>query len=170
MDSKAGNLALMSRIKSLLGEIETGNYSKPLSVLEGASIGQHVRHIIDFYQCLLRDIPNGVVDYGLRDRNPLMETEPTAAKFQLEQLAAALLWLDESSPLHVRGDFSPADLPKDKPLLLSSLGRELMYAHDHAVHHLALIRIGMKEAAPWVRMDPTMGYAPTTISHKKTES
>lgn len=170
MDSKAGNLALMNRIRSLLEEIQTGDYSKPLSVLEGASIGQHVRHIIDFYQCLLRDIPGGVVDYGLRDRNPLMETEPELAASRLEQLAAAVMRLDERCMLHVRGDFSSTDLPEDKPLLRSSLGRELMYAHDHAVHHLALIRIGLKEAAPWVRMDPGMGYAPTTIAYKKAEA
>lgn len=167
MDCKSGNIAIISRIKGLLAQIEDCDYSKPLEVLGGASLGQHFRHILDFYHCLLRDMPTGAVDYTKRERNPAMETAPGAAAAAFEQVTTSLLAVEESGLLRVMGDFSASDGLMDRPALLSSAGRELMYAHDHAVHHLAIIRIGLKEAAPAVVFDPDLGYAPATVQFRE---
>ena len=43
--------------------------------------------------------------------------------------------------------------------------RKPMYAYDHAVHHLAMIKIGMKEACPAVRVGKNIGAAPSTVKH-----
>ncbi len=170
MDSKSGNLALIGQIRDVLVGLSELAYTKPLEILHGATLGQHFRHILDFYQCLLRDVPAGTVDYARRARNPLMETVPAAAGAAFGQVASDLCSLQEGQHVWVLGDFSAQDLSADKPLLQSSVGRELMYAHDHAVHHLALIRIGLKEIAPDVPVDSNMGYAPATVQHRASHS
>lgn len=169
MNSKKGNAAIVTQICHLLDQLPQPAYTLPLEVLHGSSIGQHFRHILDFYQCLLRDIPSGTVNYAHRDRNPLMESLPEAAGDVFKTLSNSIQSLEEDSPLLVLGDFSAQDSDEQRPVLHSSVGRELMYAHDHAVHHLALIRIGIKEAAPGIGFDPHLGYAPATVQHK-TES
>jgi hypothetical protein len=169
MNSKQGNAAIITQIRLLLDQLPQPAYTLPLEVLHGSSVGQHFRHILDFYQCLLRDIPSGTVNYAHRDRNPLMESLPEAAGEMFEKLSNAIQDLDDSGPLTVLGDFSAQVEDDQRPALHSSVGRELMYAHDHAVHHLALIRIGIKEAAPGIGFDPHLGYAPATVQHR-TES
>jgi len=169
MNSKQGNAAIITQIRLLLDQLPQPAYTLPLEVLHGSSVGQHFRHILDFYQCLLRDIPSGTVNYAHRDRNPLMESLPEAAGEMFEKLNNAIQDLDDSGPLTVLGDFSAQIEDDQRPALHSSVGRELMYAHDHAVHHLALIRIGIKEAAPGIGFDPHLGYAPATVQHR-TES
>ena len=44
-------------------------YAKPLNILTGRSIGQHIRHIIEFYHCLLSQANKSVVNYDLRKRD-----------------------------------------------------------------------------------------------------
>ncbi len=166
MNCITGNLALITQIRRLLEGLSHSAYTKPIQVLQGATIGQHFRHILDFYQCLLRDIPEGALDYARRARNPLMETEPNEAGAAFGQIADALARLDEQQPLKVMGDFASSAAEQDMPVLPSSVGRELMYAHDHAVHHLALIRIGMQEIVPGTRIDPHLGYAPATLKYR----
>lgn len=166
MNSKQGNAAIITQIRHLLDQLPQPAYTRPLDVLHGSSVGQHFRHILDFYQCLLRDIPTGTVNYAHRDRNPLMESLPEAAGEMFEKLSDAIQALDDSNPLTVLGDFSAQIEDDQRPALHSSVGRELMYAHDHAVHHLALIRIGIKEAAPGIGFDPHLGYAPATVQHR----
>jgi hypothetical protein len=166
MNSKQGNAAIITQICCLLDQLPQPAYTLPLEVLHGSSIGQHFRHILDFYQCLLRDIPAGTVNYTHRDRNPLMESLPEAAGEVFKQLSDAIQALDEGKPLSVLGDFSAQDGDEQRPAFHSSVGRELMYAHDHAVHHLALIRIGIREAAPGIGFDPHLGYAPATVQHR----
>lgn len=166
MNSKQGNAAIITQICFLLDQLPQPAYTLSLEVLHGSSIGQHFRHILDFYQCLLRDIPTGTINYAHRDRNPLMESLPEAAGEMFKRLGDSIQILDEDHPLLVLGDFSAQDSDDHRQALHSSIGRELMYAHDHAVHHLALIRIGIKEAAPGIGFDPHLGYAPATVQHR----
>ena len=53
-------------------------------------------------------------------------------------------------------------------LLKSTFGRELMYAVDHAIHHLALVKIGINDSFKNIQLDPQMGIAPSTIRFRKS--
>ena len=44
--------------------------------------------------------------------------------------------------------------------------RELMYNLEHSVHHMALIRVGLKEFSAWHIVE-NFGIASSTIRHKK---
>ncbi|MCF8282636.1 MAG: DinB family protein [Bacteroidales bacterium] len=148
----------------LLGRIATESYAKPLQLFNGSSIGQHFRHIVDFYGCLNRGLLEGRVDYSLRQRDPRVETEPVYAAEILSAYFEQMKTADEAADVEVVADFS-SELNETRPVVLSTVGREMMYAYDHAVHHLAMIKMGLKATSPTLEVDKNLGVAPSTVKH-----
>jgi len=165
MNCKEATLTMASQIKELLQEIDAADYARPLDIFKGATLGQHVRHIIDFYRCLLRDTSQGVVDYANRDRETDVETDPGYAIHALIEITGKVEALQEQQSIQVLADFS-SQPDESRPLVLSSIGRELMFAYDHAVHHLAMIRIGLRTALPEFVFDENLGMAPSTLKYR----
>ncbi|HMN90337.1 MAG TPA: hypothetical protein PKD70_00270 [Saprospiraceae bacterium] len=165
MNSIEGNKKIIRYITQTLREIDAVLYAQPLDFFKGSSIGQHFRHILDFYRCLLRDFEQGIVDYAHRERDPLAETNSDYTCQAFETILSQIDSLAEYQPLAVQGDFSEEG-EAQRPLLHSSVGRELMFAHDHAVHHLAMIQVGLRLAAPQMSINEQLGVAPSTIKHR----
>ena len=46
------NVAKLREIKTLLIKFPTELYTEPKEILKGATIGQHIRHILEFFICL----------------------------------------------------------------------------------------------------------------------
>jgi uncharacterized damage-inducible protein DinB len=164
MNCREGNQQIIQQMTDLLKTLDNQIYAQPLEVFRGSSIGQHFRHILDFYLCLLRGIADGTVDYARRERNLQAETDVEFVKQAFYQVAEQIEQVSEQQRLQVRGDFSIQT--EQRPELLSSVGRELMFAYDHAVHHLAMIKIGIAAAAPAVLLDQNLGVAPSTLKHR----
>ena len=49
----------------------------------------------------------------------------------------------------------------------STVARELSYNIEHCIHHLALIKIGLKILKPEMVLPSTFGVAASTIRHRK---
>ncbi|MBC8109710.1 MAG: hypothetical protein H7Y04_01480, partial [Verrucomicrobia bacterium] len=71
----------------LLEKLSNEEYQQPLAVFSGSSIGKHLRHIAEFYECLLTGIPNGVIDYDARKRNPDIENNRDFAYQTLQAIS-----------------------------------------------------------------------------------
>lgn len=163
MNCREGNQQIIRQITNLLDTISNQIYTQPLDVFKGVSIGQHFRHILDFYLCLIKGMEQGTVDYAGRDRNPRAESDVYFIKQAFCDIAQMIDRFSEETPVKVWGDFSAQ--AEHRPVVVSSIGRELMFAYDHAVHHLAMIKIGIAAAAPHVHLDHNLGIAPSTIKH-----
>jgi uncharacterized damage-inducible protein DinB len=164
MNCKQGTEIIISQMVELLEKMDAGTYSKPLSLFNGSSIGQHFRHIVDFYGCLVRDAGGGRIDYAKRERDVRVETQPRYAAEVLTAFAGKISEMKEQNLLEVVADFS-SDLNEERPVVTSTVARELMYAYDHAVHHLAMIKMGLKETRPELEVDQRIGVAPSTLKH-----
>lgn len=162
MNCKDGTKAIITQILNLLEQLDNATLLKPLEIFGGSTLGQHFRHIFDFYQCLLQGTLDGEIDYASRERNPFIEADVAFAAEAFEALLPAIARFEDDLELMIRGDFS-IDHASLRPQLQSSFGRELMYAYDHAVHHLAMIKIGLKTGFPQVVIDQNVGVAPSTI-------
>lgn len=150
-----------------LSEIDQKAYSTQLDLLFGASIGQHTRHFIEFFQCLLDqlDQPDRVIDYARRLRDLQLETRPEAAKDAIRNLTAQIRNLKESVPCHLAcGDHLPGEETASVP---SNLERELIYNIEHTIHHLAIIKIGLAAVSPQIELPPHFGIAPSTVQYKQ---
>ena len=165
MNCIEGNRQIIEQITKLLDIIDNQVYTKPLDIFKGSTVGQHFRHILDFYLCLLKGTKSGVIDYANRDRDPAIESDAQYAKTIFLRVSDTVMQLLETDTTQVYGDFSNESY-EHRPLLHSSIGRELMFAHDHAVHHLAMIKIGIDAAGVSLTMDSNVGVAPSTIKHR----
>jgi hypothetical protein len=54
----------------------------------------------------------------------------------------------------------------DTQSMETSVFRELTYNIEHAVHHMAMIKIGLRDVAPYVVLPPDFGIAMSTLRHK----
>jgi hypothetical protein len=48
---------------------------------DSASVGTHMRHLLDRFQCLFNGLPDRTVDYDARKRDTSIETNMAAARF-----------------------------------------------------------------------------------------
>lgn len=167
MNAKQGTTLIVAQITEVLSALPEAVYSQPLAVFHGSSIGQHFRHILEFYTCLLEGIESGFVRYAHRRRDVRMSENPAAALETLGYVASAVAQLDEQAILQVEGEFSEAETDRSHPVYPSSIGRELQYAFDHAVHHLAIIRIGLEVCFPEIPFRDDLGVAPSTLKYRQ---
>ena len=165
MDAKTGLLHLHRQIAEILAQISVEDFTTPLELFNGATLGQHFRHILDFFQCLADATAGGVVDYARRQRDPRPENDPEAAAILFQQILDQIMKMSESSPLLMRADFMHT-AEADRPLYASSAGREMTFVHDHAIHHMAMIQMGIREYFPYVVRSEHFGVAPSTVKFR----
>lgn len=144
----------------LLDRIPANVYTYSSRILSGATIGGHVRHVLEFYQCLLATPSHGIVNYDLRKRDHAMETSPMAALETLEKLLLELDRCDTDANLLLCGTYSPDT--GQTHMVDSSMARELVYNLEHTIHHQALIRAGLIEQDQEHLIPDTFGVAPST--------
>ncbi len=163
MQAKAAILLTINQVNDLLGQIEPHEYRQPLPEFDGSTLGQHFRHILEFFICLERGVATGIVDYASRERNLLFEDSPRVAMVSLDAFAESLEFLPPTMELALRAEFGGAD----RPCYHSTVGRELAFVYDHAIHHLAMIKIGLRCHFPHIQIDRNLGVSPSTIKARK---
>src|SRR5688572_18430786 len=67
------NLVVIRQGMALLAVVGTDRYTRRIPLCHGASIGGHLRHIIEHYQSFLRGLDAGGIDYENRARDSLIE-------------------------------------------------------------------------------------------------
>ncbi len=159
------NLALLERALDLVGSVDEATYCGAVEGLTDGSIGDHIRHVVEAYECLLSGLATGHVDYDARRRDPAVATRPTEAARAIRRVMAALGDLHTQSvppALHVAWGTSAARTPRP---VTSSLARELAFVHAHTVHHFALIAMLLR--ARGIEPGADFGVAPATIVYRR---
>lgn len=143
----------------LLSEQE---YIMPCNTLSDHTIGQHVRHIIELFQCLEQGYENGVVNYEKRKRDLLIETDKELAGSMLKAIHQNLARADRMLVLE-----AVYDEHSDNPVQIgTNYYREVAYNLEHTIHHMALIRIGIHEVTAIV-LPENFGVASSTVKYKQ---
>ena len=112
--------------------------------------------------CLFNGIPTKAVNYDERKRDLLIETDRTYAIKTLSDLSDQLKNIQPSFALQL---FSNEIEAKEKPFV-TSVDRELLYCLDHAIHHQALIKIGLKELQIADLVGDDFGVAYSTMRYR----
>ena len=153
---------VIDQIISSLGLFDQVCYTEKLAVLHGSTIGQHFRHIIEFYECLINATENGVVNYENRKRNLLIEQDPQYALQVMQVLVNKIATLELSMGLAL--EFTEDETPY---FVNSTFDRELMYLSEHTIHHFALIKIATTNCFQHIQIEKNFGVAPSTIAYQK---
>ena len=131
-----------------------------------SSIGGHMRHILDIFDCAFEGMDSRKIDLTKRKRNVLAE-EKTAPGLQyfysiIENLED-LKDRDLNFVVNVKDDLGLGIIETE--YTMSSL---LIQAHSHAIHHFA--SLGYVNSQLGIELpDPDFGYNPSTPRNKGTE-
>ena len=157
------NIKKLHEIKELIHHLPSDLYTQPKEVLSQSTIGQHFRHILEFYMCLENGLNTGIVCYDERERDILIETNIDYATGIIEKLTLFLGKIKKDNLIELKASYSTTS--DEKMSIQTSIFRELAYALDHTIHHLAIIKIALTEEG--LEMDSNLGVAPSTIRHRK---
>ena len=135
-------------------------YTRPSRTLFNASIGQHVRHIIELFLCLEKGYESGLVNYEKRERNLAIETDKSFARELMKKISGSLGKLNKG--LLLEGNYD--EQTEDGVTVTTNYYREIIYNLEHTVHHMALIRIGINETTS-IRLSENYGVATSTVKH-----
>jgi hypothetical protein len=150
------------QLSSTLQQLSGEEYQCICRSLHGNTIGQHVRHIIELFQCLENGYEYGLVNYEKRKRDKNIETN--------KQLAIELLRI-----IHDKLDRSNKTLKLEalydehatEPVVIdTNYFREVAYNLEHTIHHMALIRIGITEISA-ITLPEDFGVASSTVKYHK---
>ncbi|KJD33149.1 hypothetical protein PK35_09370 [Tamlana nanhaiensis] len=121
-----------------------------------SSIGSHVRHIFDFYNCIF-NVKNGVVDLTSRERNTKVESCCLTASEYLNIIINRLnnFNIENSSVVVID------DLGIGKTRMNYTVEALFAQANSHTIHHYAIISYIMDQLGIKVE-DCDFGYNPST--------
>src|SRR5215469_5608042 len=150
--------------ESLLNALSDKEYTLKLPSVFGSAVGEHYRHCLDHFQCLLQGLEADQINYDHRERNQRIEIDRNFALAETQRILCGFASIPTpflDCPINVRSkvnyEFDAA------PSIGSTVGRELMYAVAHAVHHYALIAVMCRMLE--VSVPAGFGVAPSTLKH-----
>lgn len=145
-----------------LSQLSDEQYHQPSKVLFNATIGQHVRHVIELFICLNNGYETGTVNYENRKRDIRIETDKLFACDLLQMIAANLDKADKELLLEAAYD----EQSDDTITVHTNYYREIIYNLEHTVHHMALIRVGINDVSS-INLPEGFGIASSTIKYRK---
>lgn len=153
---------VLQQLNASLEQLREDQFTMPATLLTGATIGQHVRHIIEGFLCLSLGYESGVVNYEKRKRDRRIETNKELACSLLAGIAHNLDLPDKALLLEANyQEYSSKEM-----LISTTYYRELLFNLDHAIHHMAMIRIGIAEFSD-MELPAGFGVATSTIKYQQ---
>jgi hypothetical protein len=148
----------------LLNSLKDEDYTRKVPNVFGSTIGGHYRHCLDHFQSLLQGLDADEINYDHRHRDPRIENDRAFALAETHRILRAFASISRpllDGPINVRSKVN-YEL-NAAPLIGSTVGRELMYAVAHTIHHYALIAVicAMLE----IPVPAGFGVAPSTLQY-----
>ncbi|MBS1786948.1 MAG: hypothetical protein JST85_04465 [Acidobacteria bacterium] len=165
----SSNVFLLRQGLHLINQLDDRLYARVSPEITHACVGAHLRHCLDFYEAFLRDFEQGKIDYDLRERNELIETNRLAASAKISDAIARLQQLpidgtDRELLVKLEGERSEDSSSWSR----SSLRRELQFLLSHTVHHYALIAMLLRVQGVHPAQD--FGVAPSTLKYWRAKA
>ncbi|OEK05775.1 hypothetical protein [Roseivirga misakiensis] len=168
MQLKEVSARILDQIIQVTKQLEDQAFRQPLKVLSDNTIGKHVRHIIEFYDLMILGINSGEVNYDQRSHDRVIEENRLLAIEKMNSLKIEIEKISGDSTLTLKANYN-AD--KDDPFrIVTSYYRELQYNIEHAIHHMAIIKIAIKSEFPSVEIPDGFGIAYSTIKYEKDKT
>lgn len=154
---------VLGQLSFSLEQLSESEYTRQSKSLFNASIGQHVRHVIELFSCLFNGYESGEVNYEKRKRDTRIETDKELALEMIDMICNGLEKPDKDLRLHVNYDEDSVNTTT----VVTNYHRELIYNLEHTVHHMALIRVGLNEVST-VEVPDGFGVATSTIKYRRS--
>lgn len=155
---------ILNQLTDLVDQIRQSDFVRPAETLSHSTIGQHLRHTLEFFMCFEHGFADGLINYDKRAHDKLIESDKFLALASISRISDFINHLTEK-PLKLEVGY---DLEKETFVTIETTAmRELVYNIEHAVHHMAIMKIGIKEIASYINLSPDFGVAASTIRYKE---
>ena len=148
----------------LPGNINISDYTKKLEILSGSTVGQHMRHILEFYLLLVTGSSDGIISYDRRERDIRIENNISFALSTADRLLLDIETLELSESVKLDADYTNDGTSQN--LIKSTIGRELAYCIEHSIHHQAIIKAGLFTMELSDLVNEHFGVAYSTIRYR----
>ena len=154
---------ILKEQQHLLQKISLENYTFPIASLDGSTVGEHTRHIIEFLEILLNSYFSDSINYDERKRNLELEENPQKAVEIISKILSEINLPNKNLILHQTiGNISLE--------ITTNFYRELLYNIEHCIHHQALIKVAFNEMKMSHLLNKNFGVAPSTIQYRETQN
>lgn len=144
---------------NLLQNISDENYVDTSVAPYYSSIGIHIRHVLDVFDCIFEGLSNGKVNLIDRKRNELVEKHRDKGLAYFEGTISKLQEIPvENFDKNIR---VTDDLGCGSVTVTYTVGAILAQAHSHAIHHFASIGYVISQLDIDLP-DDMFGFNPTT--------
>jgi hypothetical protein len=157
---------ILNQLTDILVQLKERDFFMPSDALSKSTIGQHTRHTLEFFLCLQEGFHAGVVNYDKRAHDKLIESDKFVALSAISRISDFISSQKQDAPLKLEVGYERDN--EDCITLSTTYLRELTYNIEHAVHHMAIMKIGIREVAPYVTFPPDFGIAVSTMRHKES--
>ncbi|SFT89622.1 hypothetical protein SAMN04489724_2626 [Algoriphagus locisalis] len=154
------NSEVLEELSDFLIQLKLEDFAEFSPVLKTSSIGQHIRHILELYECLLTQYEFGIVCYDDRKRDKMLETDVNQAIAKIKGIQSSIQCPDKEILLKMSAG-------SDFETIRSSYFRELWYNLEHCIHHQAIIKIACNSLA-YISLPASFGVAKSTIDYVKS--
>lgn len=155
--------SILNQMEDVINQMHNDDYKKPVDVFNNSTIGQHFRHTLEFFQCLMDRHETGVVSYDKRNHNKSIETDKALALVFIAKAKEFIISCDMLKPLVLEVNYN---IEKGQDICVdSNMGREVAYNIEHAIHHMAIIKIGVQVLCPYVKLPYGFGVASSTLRY-----
>lgn len=154
------NIEALQQGERLLCSISDSAYTQPVQQVFQSTVGTHIRHNLDHYDCFLKGLESGCIDYTARQRNTRLEQDRSYAIAEISSLRERLKSLPETldmANLLVERDIGPGQAGL-------SVRRELEFLLSHTTHHYAIVAIICQLQG--LSVGDEFGVAPSTLRHR----
>ncbi len=157
--------SILDQLEDMVQQIDEKDFCKPSGTLSHSTMGQHLRHTLEFFICLKSGFEIGLVNYDLRNHDKLLEGDKFIAMASLREIQDFVSNHTEDKMLKLEMAYE-RDC-ENRMTVETNYWRELVYNIEHAVHHMAIMKIGIREVAPYVNLSADFGIAVSTLRYKE---
>ncbi len=161
MQLSQATFSMLDQVEFVIGQIKNEDYTKPVDVFNNSTIGQHFRHTLEFFQILMAGYDKGLISYDKRNHDKSIETDRSLALEIIKKIKIFIATCDMQKPLKLEVNY---DLGNSEDVIVdSNMAREVSYNIEHAIHHMAIIKIGLQALCPYVKLPDGFGVAISTL-------
>jgi uncharacterized damage-inducible protein DinB len=158
--------SILAQLTELVTQINEQDFTRPAVTLSNSTIGQHIRHTVEFFLCFENGYGIGIINYDKRAHDKLIESDKYIALSAIDRIREFISTFTEK-PLTLEVGYN---LTNDDFITIETTAtRELVYNIEHAVHHMAIMKIGIREIATYIKLSSDFGIAASTIRYKDSK-
>ncbi len=156
---------ILQQLADMVSQLQPEDFTRPSTALSGSTIGQHLRHTLEFFICFEEGFYKGTVNYDNRAHDKLIESDKFIAMNIVSRIQSFVTSLPVNRSLKLEVGYDLHN--KDFVTIETNAIRELVYNIEHAVHHMAIMKIGIREVAPYINLSADFGVAASTIRYNE---